>query len=79
MAKQENEALFEESSRGAVGAVTAIMFILSIVLVFGGIVLMSYGVNPSLGAAEVWTFAGGLLAIVLGFALPVGILPAIGK
>ncbi len=79
MAKQETGALFEESSQGAVSAVTAFVFILSLVLTLGGFVLMSYGVNPELGAAEVWTFAAGLAATVIGFALPFNILPAIGK
>ncbi|MFT4231616.1 MAG: hypothetical protein QM606_02410 [Leucobacter sp.] len=78
MAKH-NEALFEESSQGAVGAVTGLVFILSMVLVVGGFWLMSFGINPSLGAAELWTFAGGLAATVLGFALPFTLLPALGK
>ena len=38
MAKQ-NEALFEESSQGAVSAVTAVVFTLSIVLAFGGMLV----------------------------------------
>jgi hypothetical protein len=59
MAKQET--LFEESSQGAVSAVTAIAFILSIVLVVGGMVLMSFGFNVELGqVVELWTFATGL-------------------
>lgn len=79
MAKQETGALFEESSQGAVSAVTAIVFVISIVLAFGGFVLMSYGVNPELGAAEVWTFSAGLAATILGFALPFTLLPLTGK
>ncbi|GAA2186945.1 MULTISPECIES: hypothetical protein [Leucobacter] len=79
MAKQETGALFEESSQGAVSAVTAIVFVISIVLVLGGFVIMSYGVNPELGAAELWTFAGGLAAASLGFALPFSLLPISGK
>ncbi|MGW9019994.1 hypothetical protein ACWGOE_00760 [Leucobacter chromiiresistens] len=79
MAKQETGALFEESSQGAVSAVTAIVFLVSIVLVLGGFVVMSYGVNPELGPAEVWTFAGGLAATTLGFALPFSLLPLTGK
>lgn len=79
MAKQKTETLFEESSQGAVSAITAFVFILSIVLVVGGFILMAYGIQPSLGAAEVWTFAGGLAATVLGFLIPFGILPATGK
>ncbi len=40
---------------------------------------MSYGVNPELGAAEIWTFVAGLAATILGFALPFTLLPATGK
>lgn len=79
MAKQDNENLFEESSQGAVSAVTAVIFVLSMVLVLGGFVLMSYGVNPALGAAEAFTFAGGLAATILGFIIPFTWLPATGK
>ncbi|WP_125100326.1 hypothetical protein [Leucobacter chromiireducens] len=80
MASQDNEALFEESSRGGVSAVTAVFFVLSIVLAFGGFVLMSYGFNPTLGATtELWMFFGGLLSSAIGFALPFAVLPAIGK
>ena len=49
------------------------------VLVVGGFILMSYGIQPSLGAAEMWTFAAGLAATILGFVVPFTILPAIGK
>ncbi|GAA1606363.1 hypothetical protein [Leucobacter chromiireducens] len=80
MASQDNGALFEESSRGGVSAVTAIFFVLSIALAFGGFVLMSFGFNPSLGATtELWLFVGGLAASIVGFALPFTVLPAIGK
>lgn len=78
MAKR-NEALFEESSQGAVSAVTGLVFILSMALVLGGFVLMSYGFNPDLGSAELWTFTGGLAATVLGFMLPFTLLPTTGK
>ncbi|WP_024356223.1 hypothetical protein [Leucobacter chironomi] len=78
MAKQET--LFEESSQGAVSAVTAISFILSVVLVVGGCILMSFGFNVTLGqVVELWTFVGGLAATVVGFMLPFTLLPAIGK
>lgn len=77
MAKQET--LFEESSQGAVGAMTVIMFVLSVALVLGGFILMGYGVNIELGTLELWTFSGGLAATTLGFILPFSILPAIGK
>ncbi|MBP1327516.1 Mg/Co/Ni transporter MgtE [Leucobacter exalbidus] len=80
MANENNEALFIESSRGAVSAVTVVVFVLSLVLSMGGIVLMSYGFNPTLGAfTELWIFVAGLVASVVGFMLPFTILPAIGK
>jgi len=76
MAKK-NEALFEESSQGAVSAVTAIVFILSFVLVMGGMVVFSYGFG--MGEADLWIFTIGLVATFIGFILPFTILPAIGK
>lgn len=78
MAKQET-ALFEESSQGAVGAVTAITFVLSCVLVLGGFIAMGYGVNVSLGVVEPWVFTGGLVATFIGFMIPFAFLPATGK
>lgn len=76
MAKQ-NETLFEESSQGAVSAITALVFIVSILLVFGGMVLMGYAFegNPS----DIWVFSGGLAAIISGFLLPFTVLGATGK
>ena len=56
MAKQ-NEALFEESSQGAVSAVTAVVFTLSIVLAFGGMIVSSYAFGA--GDADIPLFAGG--------------------
>lgn len=80
MAKQSTQELFEESSQGGVGAVTAIGFVISLILAFGGLILMSYGFNPAMGATfEMWTFVAGLVATFLGFALPFTILPAIGR
>ena len=79
MAQQKNAALFEESSQGSVSAVTFIGFVLSMVLILGGFVALGYGVNIELGTLQVWTFAGGLAATVLGFLIPFAILPAIGK
>lgn len=76
MAKQ-NEALFEESSQGAVSAVTAVVFTLSIVLAFGGMIVSSYAFGA--GDADIPLFAGGLLATTIGFILPFTWLPAIGK
>ncbi len=76
MAKQ-NEALFEESSQGAVSAVTAIVFVLSVVLAFGGMVLFSFGFGTE--GADLPIFTAGLIAVILGFALPFTFLPAAGK
>lgn len=79
MAKQ-NEALFEESSQGSVSAITAAILILSIVLAFGGLVLMSYAFGTDhTPTSGFFTFAGGLLATVLGFAIPFNVLPSTGK
>lgn len=80
MSTQNNGALFEESSQGGVSAVTAISFILSFVLTVGGFILMSYGFNPSMGGTfELWMFTGGLIATIVGFALPFALLPLTGK
>ena len=76
MAKQ-NEALFEESSQGAVSAVTALVFTLSMVLVFGGMIVSSYAFGA--GDADILLFSGGLAATIIGLILPFNWLPAIGK
>ncbi len=77
---QNNDALFEENSRGGVSAVTAVVFVLSMILAFGGFVLMSYGFNPELApSAELSLFIGGLAASIVGFVLPFTLLPALGK
>lgn len=76
MAKK-NEALFEESSQGAVSAVTAFVSIISFVLAFGGIIVAGYAFGADVPAAEL--FVGGMLASFLGFALPFTFLPLIGK
>lgn len=78
MAKQ-NEALFEESSQGAVSAVTALVFTLSMVLVFGGMVLSSYGFGAGSNELDTLLFVGGLAATFIGLILPFTWLPAIGK
>ena len=76
----KNEALFEESSQGAVSAITAFVFVVSIILEFGGIYLMSFGFDSGLSAElSLWLFSGGLAASVLGFALPFTFLAATGK
>lgn len=81
MAKQETQSLFEESSQGAVSAVTGIVFVLSVILLFGGFVLMSYtfDVLPDGGQPAFWMFWVGLLSSVLGCAIPFTLLPALGK
>jgi len=78
MAKK-NEALFEESSQGSVSAVTAIMFVLSMVLAFGGIFATSYAFDPAIGEMGFFVFFGGLIVSIIGFALPFTILSATGK
>lgn len=79
MAKQ-NEALFEESSQGAVSAVTAVTVVLSAVLMIGGLVAAGYSFDATMDAGTAtWLFVGGLLATVVGFALPFNLLPASGK
>ena len=77
MAKQENVALFEESSQGAVGATTAITFVLSVVLTFGGMVLSTYAFGAASMHFEI--FAVGLGATILGMLIPFTILAALRK
>jgi hypothetical protein len=79
MAKQKTENLFEESSQGAVSAITAFVFILSVALMLGGFVLIGYSFQVGLNGAELWMFAAGLAATTLGFLVPFGILPGTGK
>lgn len=76
----KNDALFEESSQGAVSAVTAFVFIISMVLAFGGLVAMTYAFDPALsGGASFAIFTGSLLVSIVGWILPFTLLPAIGK
>ena len=77
MAKQENVALFEESSQGAVGATTAIVFVLSLVLTFGGMVLSSYAFGAA--SLHIEIFSAGLVATILGMLIPFTLLPALQK
>ncbi|PII85353.1 hypothetical protein BMH32_07535 [Leucobacter sp. OLJS4] len=82
MAQQQPAALFEESSQGAVSVVTAFVFVLSIVLAFGGIVLASFGFTAfgdEAGHPSMFLFASGLALSVIGFILPFTLLPATGK
>lgn len=79
MAKQ-NEALFEESSQGAVSAVTATVLVVSVALMIGGLLLMAYSFHQDLAESpSAWMFVVGLLATVLGFAIPFNLLPSTGK
>jgi len=79
MAKQ-NEALFEESSQGAVSAVTATILIVSVVLMLGGLLLMSLAFQKDLAdSPSTWMFVAGLFATVVGFAIPFNLLPSSGK
>lgn len=79
MAKQ-NENLFEESSRGAVSAITALVVVVSFVLAFGGMVLGGYAFTSGMEDLQAAILFSASLAITaIGFALPFNILPAIGK
>lgn len=76
----KNEALFEESSRGAVSAVTGLVVVLSFILAFGGFYLMSVPFDAGIDeTAALWTFTGGLIATCLGFFLPFTLLSSTGK
>lgn len=73
----QNDSLFEESSQGAVSAVTAFAFVLALILFFGGLVLSSYGFGA--GENGMLLFVLGLASSTLGFLVPFAILPATGK
>lgn len=72
-----DENLFEERSNGSVSAVTAVFFVLSSILLFGGVLVMSWAFTVDEWALEL--FSGGLLMMTLGLILPFNILPAMGK
>jgi hypothetical protein len=74
--KQENAELFAESSQGAVSVLTFFGFIVSSVLFFGGMVVMSFGFGVE-STEALYYFAGGLAATFLGTFVAFGILPAI--
>lgn len=78
MAKQ-NENLFEESSQGAVSAVTAVAFVFAFILVFGGMILMSYGFGSGAENTDLTIFTFGLAATFLGMFVPFGLLSMTGK
>ena len=71
------EDLFEDSSNGGVGAVTAVTLVLSLALLFGGIYLQSLAFSISEWALEL--FVGGLVLEVIAFVIPLTILPRTGK
>lgn len=73
----QNDSLFEESSQGAVSAVTAFSFIIAIILFFGGLVLSSYGFGA--GENSLLLFGLGLASSTIGFIIPFAIVPASGK
>ena len=79
-AKQNNDELFAESSRGATSALTFFGFIISFVLFFGGMVVFSYGFGPELSPEQgLITYAGGLAASFLGVIVAFAVIPAIEK
>lgn len=65
--------LFEPASGPGAGAATVLVFIIALVLVFGGFYLM----GSAFGATEhgFWIFAAGLAADTLGFWLAFGLWP----
>lgn len=74
MAKEHDNALFEESSRGKVGANKVVLFTLSAILVFGGMIVMSYGFNSALSqTAQFWVYVIGQMTTLVGFAIPFGL------
>lgn len=73
----KHDELFEESSQGAVSAVTAFMIVISFALFFGGIVLSGYAFGLDVPAIEI--FSLGLAASFLGLIIPTTLLPATGK
>lgn len=77
MAKQENVALFEESSQGSVSLTTVVGFVLSLVLTFGGMVFATYAFGADSLHWEI--FAIGLAATILGLLIPFTIIPAMRK
>lgn len=66
------DALFVASAQPKPSAGSILVFILSAVLVFGGFYLM--GMAFSVEGAGLWLFSGGLIATVVGFWIPFGLL-----
>lgn len=76
MAKKDDH-LFEESSQGAVSALTGFFLLIAFVLSFGGLVLAGYAFGADVPATELWV--GGLLLACFGFAIPFTLIPLSGK
>lgn len=76
MAKK-NDDLFEESSQGAVSAISAFMIVISVICAFGGLVLAGYAFGQDVPAVEL--FVAGIALSFLGFAIPTTLLPLTGK
>lgn len=74
---QRDEDLFEESSQGAVSALTAFFLFISIILSFGGLILAGYAFGLDVPATEMWV--GGLFISCIGFMIPFTVIPATGK
>lgn len=76
MAKK-NEELFEESSQGAVSAISAFTIVISVLLAFGGLIVSGYAFGQDVPAVEL--FVIGLVMTFAGFAIPTTFLPLTGK
>lgn len=73
MANEQGD-LFDESSRGKIGASKVVWFVLASILAFGGMVTMSYGFNTALSeTVQFWVFVAGLGITLAGFAIPFGL------
>jgi hypothetical protein len=76
-AKQENNELFAESSRGAVSALTFVGFIFAAVLFFGGMVVMSFGFGGATTTQDAIIFIVGIASSFAGVGIAFGVIPAI--
>lgn len=76
-AKQDNTELFAESSRGAVSALTFVGFLLSAILFFGGMVVMSFGFGGETTTQDTIVFILGIAASFAGVGIAFGVIPAI--
>lgn len=76
-AKQDNSELFAESSRGAVSALTFVGFLLSAILFFGGMVVMSFSFTGA--STDTLTFILGIISSFAGVGIAFGVIPAIER